>query len=125
MGLNSFFDFTRRQLWFIGIMSSVAVLMGSYLLIRAHAFPAEDVPQIHIAEEQPQVYSGSFIVDINSAPQDSLELIEGIGPVLARRIVEYREHSRFLAVDELEHVKGIGPVLLAKMKPFVKAGDSL
>jgi competence protein ComEA len=43
--------------------------------------------------------------------------IPGIGPVLARRIIEFREqHGKITSIDELDAVKGIGPAKLEKLK---------
>lgn len=58
-------------------------------------------------------------VNINRA--DSLELrdLPGIGPALARRIIEERERGAFRSVDELTRVSGIGPATLARLRPWV------
>lgn len=60
-------------------------------------------------------------VSINSASASELESLPGVGPVIARRIVEYRNaNGGFKSVDELEAVKGIGPKTLAKIRPYAK-----
>lgn len=58
-------------------------------------------------------------IDINRASRKELESLPGIGPVLAQRIIEYREEHPFRSVDELLAVKGIGPKLLEKVRPYV------
>ena len=51
------------------------------------------------------------LIDINHAPEEDLERLRGIGPTLARRIVEYRQqHGPFRSVEELAQVRGIGAV---------------
>lgn len=46
---------------------------------------------------------------INAMDAAGLEQINGIGPVLAKRIVDYRtEHGPFKTVKDLAKVKGIG-----------------
>ncbi|WP_291380183.1 ComEA family DNA-binding protein [Demequina sp.] len=53
-------------------------------------------------------------VNINTADVAVLEDLPGVGPVLAGRIVEYRErHGPFASVDALESVTGVGPAVLA------------
>jgi competence protein ComEA len=48
-------------------------------------------------------------VSIGSASAEQLDSIDGIGPTLARRIVDYRQqHGGFRSVDELRQVEGIG-----------------
>lgn len=55
------------------------------------------------------VNQGSGVVDINSASENDLAALEQIGPVLAQRIIQYRNvHGRFRSVDELDRVPGIG-----------------
>ncbi len=48
-------------------------------------------------------------VNINSANQTELETLQGIGPSLAQRIIEYREtNGKFKNVEDIQNVKGIG-----------------
>ena len=48
-------------------------------------------------------------VSLGSASAEQLDSIDGIGPTLAQRIVEYRrQHGGFHSVDELRQVEGIG-----------------
>ncbi|WP_323177877.1 ComEA family DNA-binding protein [Streptomyces sp. NBC_00083] len=48
-------------------------------------------------------------VSLNSASAEQLDTLPGVGPVLARHIVDYRaQHGGFRSVDELREVKGIG-----------------
>lgn len=49
-------------------------------------------------------------VSLNSAAQQQLEALPGVGPVLAQRIIDYRtQHGGFRSVDDLKNVSGIGP----------------
>ena len=58
-----------------------------------------------------------FPLDINSASQSELEALPGIGPVLAERIIRYREvKGGFSAIDSLVKVKGIGEGKLKQIK---------
>jgi competence protein ComEA len=68
----------------------------------------------------PQAAAVQFPIDLNSATAEQLEAIPGIGPVLAQRIIEYRQmRGRFQSVDELLEVRGIGPKRLESMRPYV------
>lgn len=70
------------------------------------------------------------VIDINSATPEQLEALPGIGPVLAQRIVSYREkHGTFKDISEICNVSGIGPKKFAALKEFiickqVSAGES-
>lgn len=59
-------------------------------------------------------------VPINTATEEQLDQLPGIGPALAKRIIEYRtEHGPFTSVDDLTKVRGIGPALMEKIRAFV------
>ena len=63
--------------------------------------------------------SGGFprlSIDINEASEAELSCVSGVGPTLARRIVEHRRRSgRFASLDELEKIPGVGPQLLTQL----------
>ncbi|GEM_PF-3750540 len=62
----------------------------------------------------------AFQVDLNQATWVELAQLPGVGPVLAKRIVEYRRrHGNFHRVEQLLRVRGIGPRRLEHLRPFV------
>ena len=59
-------------------------------------------------------------VELNSADTLTLQLLHGIGPARARRIVEYRERlGGYRNVEQLLEVYGIDAGLLADMAPHL------
>lgn len=59
-------------------------------------------------------------LDINLASAAELELLPGIGPRLAGRIVKARrERGPFERAEDLLSVSGIGPATLTRIKPFL------
>lgn len=63
---------------------------------------------------------GVALININSASQQQLETLSGVGPVLAAAIVAYRtQHGPFHSVDDLLDVSGIGPATLQALRPQV------
>jgi len=59
-------------------------------------------------------------VDLNRAEIPELESLPGIGPVMARRILEQRHRvGSFHQVEELLAVRGVGPRLFARLEPLV------
>ena len=59
-------------------------------------------------------------LNINTATAGQLETLDGIGQVLAQRIVDYREaHGPFRSVEELIAVEGIGEGKLEKLRELV------
>ncbi len=58
--------------------------------------------------------AGDGRININAAAASQLEDLPGVGPVLAGRIVAYREqHGPFASVSALEAVTGLGPAIVA------------
>ncbi len=56
-------------------------------------------------------------IHINTADEKKLDELPGIGPVMAKRIVEYRnEHGPFGSVEDLAKVRGIGEEKVAKLR---------
>ena len=73
---------------------------GSYEVVTQRTMPAE--------EEDPE-----WRLDLNAATAEQLQELEGIGPVLAERIVAYRDtHGAFTDVEQLLAVEGIGEKIL-------------
>ena len=63
--------------------------------------------------------SASGTVNLNDASADQLELLPGIGPAKAARIVEHRHGHPFKKLDELTKVKGIGRKTFGKLRPYI------
>ena len=63
------------------------------------------------------------VIDINNASIAELEKLPGIGAVIAKRIMDYRDHhGPFQTPEELTRVKGIGAKKLNSLKPYIKTG---
>lgn len=64
------------------------------------------------------------LLNVNTATQAELEALPGIGPVIAKRIIEWREtKGPFVKVEDLLQVAGIGPVRLAGIRDLVTVSD--
>jgi competence protein ComEA len=71
-------------------------------------------------DEGPAAPTPEHPVRLNAASPDRLQALDGIGPALSERIVEYRTTQRpFQRVRELRRVRGIGPKTLAALRPLV------
>ncbi len=63
----------------------------------------------------------TFPLDLNTATQDELDALPGIGPVTAGKIVAYRlEHGLFASLEDLQNVPGIGEATFAAIKDFLR-----
>lgn len=59
-------------------------------------------------------------VSLSSATAAQLDTLDGIGPALAQRIIDYRQaHGGFSSVDQLRQVSGIGDKRLAAIRKSV------
>lgn len=56
------------------------------------------------------------VVNLNTAPVEQLSLLPGIGPTVAKRIVEARAAKPFQRTWEITRVKGVGPKLFRKLE---------
>ena len=80
------------------ILALLAIAPSLYRLLRSEPQPA----QVVLSDP---LLSGRKM-DLNHASASDLELIPGIGPALAQRIVDGRPYSR---ISDVERVRGIGP----------------
>ena len=57
------------------------------------------------------------IININTATQTELELLPGIGPSTASKIIKYREENgEFKVIDDIKNVSGIGDAKFESIK---------
>ncbi|MGW1246450.1 helix-hairpin-helix domain-containing protein [Streptomyces sp. NPDC002535] len=60
-------------------------------------------------------------LSLNTATVEQLDTLPGVGPVLARHIVDHRaQHGGFRSVGELREVNGIGERRFAELEPLVR-----
>lgn len=70
------------------------------------------------SHEPPPVRKQALRVELNGADTTALQLLHGIGPAYARRIVRYRERlGGFVADSQLLEVYGFTPALLDHLRP--------
>ena len=56
-------------------------------------------------------------IHLSTATAEQLDEVDGIGPTLAERIIEYRDaHGGFRSLQELSEVEGIGEKRLATLR---------
>ena len=102
--------------------------------------PGADLSTINLARvlnDEEQIYVDSTVVNsrgvrvskaiprgpinINRATARQLDALDGVGPVIAQRIVDYRKiNGSFLSIDDLQKVSGIGAAKFAQIKAKVR-----
>jgi len=55
-------------------------------------------------------------VSLGAATPEQLEEIEGIGPVTAAKIIEFRDTKGVGSIDDLDQVSRIGPVTMEALR---------
>lgn len=71
------------------------------------------VPAARVTPARGPGMAGTGLLDVNSATQEQLEALPGIGPALAARIMAARP---FKSADDLRQVKGIGDARYQKIR---------
>jgi len=93
--------------------------LRALLLLGATGLAGVTVPLVTRAAPPPQ--APAVTVRLNAASAEELATLQGIGPALARRIVEERQrHGRFLRVEDLSRVKGLTPTRIARLKAHLR-----
>jgi comEA protein len=113
-------SYERKVLIFIAIL----ILCGAtlrFLNVKYHKASYASAKGEKAPEGKPaDVISPSASINVNTASQEELEKIPGIGAELARRIVEYRsQYGIFATLDDLEKVKGIGAKKLKAIRKYI------
>lgn len=121
-------DLRRNTLlWILGttLVIGLGVDVARLVTHREVVFPlavvedeaAKDLKRTADSIMQARVVAAHAPININTATAPQLETLDGVGPVLAQRIVAYREQNGlFTTVDDLDGVSGIGPKRLAAIR---------
>jgi competence protein ComEA len=86
------------------------------------AAPVADGQQVVVPggrgfQDETSAAAGEGPISLGTATVEELDTIEGIGPVTAQNIVDYRdEHGGFSSVEELDEISGIGPATMEALR---------
>jgi competence ComEA-like helix-hairpin-helix protein len=83
--------------------------------IRAAAIALSQTCTVPAAVPSNPASPASEWVNLNTATQQELEQLPGIGPTLAQRIVEARQQKPFQSLADLDRVPGVGPKVLGQI----------
>lgn len=101
----------------LGVLGIAAFFFGGLSMIAAEKVLAAQPKATLQLQDQGQP---SVMVNVNKATLEELITVRGIGPVMAKRIVEYRDkNGMFKSIDDLTQVQGIGGNKLQRIKDQV------
>lgn len=84
---------------------------------------SEEKSQLNLpdtTEQTEEKNESNEIININTATNERLQELPGVGPTYAERIINWREENGpFTSKDQLMEIKGIGDKRLARIKPLI------
>ena len=101
----------------LGVLVIAAFFFGGFSMIAAEKVLAGQPKATLQLKDQAQP---SVMVNVNKATAEELIKVRGIGPVMAKRIIDYRDkNGAFKSIDDLTQVQGIGGNKLQRIKDQV------
>ncbi len=114
--VGSHLGLARRDQFVLGFLSVILLVLMAVYAVRLSNWGRTPVEIEHLPS-----HAYEFRLDINSATWVEFGQLDGIGDVLAHRIVADREkNGPFRSIDDLRRVKGIGPKILEKLRPWLQ-----
>lgn len=81
---------------------------------------APPVPSYAPEPEPISIAEVQAIVNINTADSETLQQLHRVGPVIAERIIDFRElHGPFMNIEDITLVRGIGPATFENLKDYI------
>ena len=119
--LGDWFNFSPAQSRVIIALTVSALVLAGWLFVRTYAIDTGRAEPLPVFVSDPDTrFTGVFVLDPNTAPADSLELLPGVGRIIADRIVEYRAQHRFQKEIDITEVKGVGAKLYEQIRPYLR-----
>lgn len=108
----------RLAEWVAALLAVLALTATVVFLSRLRADAASF--SLQTLKVQSQAEAGEGMLNLNTADEELLTDLPGIGPVLAGRIIAWREENgAFTCPEDVMEVKGIAEATWAKIAPYV------
>ena len=110
----------EQHTWYTGLHTPTFLLIPKL-------FPLSPTVDLREPAPGPQATAGGpsepVALNLNTASQEELQDLPGVGPVLAERIVAHRDGiGGFTAIEQLQEVPGIGPNKYHDLRDRVRVG---
>jgi competence ComEA-like helix-hairpin-helix protein len=117
-------DSRRALLWLVSAFGAVAFARHDGRLHPTAAAPVVEPAQPTQNSAQAAALRDGRRMDVNRASAAELELLPGVGPSLAKRMIDAREHGgAFRSVEDLGRVRGLGAKTRKKLAKFLQFGS--
>jgi comEA protein len=118
---------------FVFIVLIGGLILGSFILVTKRRHSSDPKIQITHSQQESQISPKTsasnipkkkkpqvFIININTAESEDLQLLPGVGPKLAERIIEFRKNNgKFKEKEDIMGVKGIGEKKFERWKDLI------
>ena len=115
----------KKQAWILIAITGMftCVLIGIFIgrNMKHNYLHINDMPQAETQNSTEDTQENDGRININTATEQQLMLLPGVGETTAKKIIEYRtENNGFNTVEDIMNVSGIGEKKFAQMKPYIK-----
>ncbi len=119
----------KPQWLLVGITAAfICILLGIFIgrnLPGGQNLNIQDSQTSHTPTTGPTEPVGDGKININTATIEQLDMLPGIGGVIAQRIIDYRDkNGPFAAIEDIMKVSGIGEKKFEQIKDYIKVGDN-
>ncbi len=118
----------KPQWWLIGITAAfLCMLLGIFIgrnYLSGTNLNIQDgqTPPTSPTEQSEPLGDGR--IDINTANAAQLDMLPGVGSVIAQRIIDYREkNGPFATIEDIKNVSGIGERKFEQIKEYIKVDN--
>ena len=94
---------------------------GEKIYVPSKSEQNQEIEYVTTASGGDSMSSNSSIININTAGQNELMELPGIGESIANKIIAYREENgKFKTIEDIKNVPGIGDSKFANIKDMIK-----